>query len=188
MGGAADERCGADGNQDKTFHCVPQAVVVFGIKDLTGKPGTPLWPVDPRANLYTVTVVDSTRGVYGSCLLRFSHRCLRLSKSITAVFAKRLKEARALRGLSQRALGGLVAEDKDNGGVRINRYEQQTNRADMDTAGELARALDVPLAYLFAESDDLAEVILAFSKLNKAERVKVVADLKALAEAKSKAR
>lgn len=93
-----------------------------------------------------------------------------------------------MRGLSQRALGGLVADDKDNGGVRINRYETQVNRADMDTAGELARALDVPLAYLFAESDDLAEVILAFSKLNKSERTKIVAELKAQAEGKGKAR
>ena len=91
-----------------------------------------------------------------------------------------------MRGLSQRALGGLVADDKDNGAVRINRYEREVNRADMDSASELAKALDVPLAYLFAESGDLAEVILAFSKLNKTERTKIVADLRALAEAKGK--
>lgn len=85
-----------------------------------------------------------------------------------------------MRGLSQRALGALVDKDsdKDKGAVRINRYEQQVNRADMDAAAELAKALGVPLAYLFAESDEVAEVILAFSKLNKVDRAKVLADLK----------
>ena len=34
------------------------------------------------------------------------------------------------------------------------RYEQQVNKADMDRAAELAKALDVPLAYLFADADD----------------------------------
>ena len=88
--------------------------------------------------------------------------------------------------MSQRALGAMLGIAKQTGSVRINRYEQQVNKADMDTAGELARALDVPLAYLFAQSDDLAEMILAFSKLNKAERAKVVADLKRHIEAKAK--
>jgi transcriptional regulator with XRE-family HTH domain len=110
-----------------------------------------------------------------------------LPDEITAVFAKRLKQARAMRDVSQRALGAMLGIAKQTGSVRINRYEQQVNKADMDTAGELARALDVPLAYLFAESDDLAEVILAFSKLNKAERTKVVADLKSRVQAKGKA-
>ena len=83
-----------------------------------------------------------------------------------------------MRDISQRALGAMLGVTKKTGSVRINRYEQQVSKADMETASELAKALDVPLAYLFAESDDLAEVILAFSKLNKAERAKVVADLK----------
>lgn len=91
-----------------------------------------------------------------------------------------------MRDMSQRALGAMLGIAKQTGSVRINRYEQQVNKADMDTAGELARALDVPLAYLFAESDDLAEMILAFSKLNKAERAKAVTDLKSMVEAKGK--
>jgi transcriptional regulator with XRE-family HTH domain len=91
-----------------------------------------------------------------------------------------------MRDISQRALGAMLGISKKTGSVRVNRYEQQVSKADMDTAGELARALDVPLAYLFAEADDLAEVILGFSKLNKTERAKVVADIKARAESKTK--
>jgi transcriptional regulator with XRE-family HTH domain len=104
-----------------------------------------------------------------------------LSQSITAIFAKRLKAARTLRGLSQRALGGLVSDSKSNGSVRINRYEQEVNRADMDTAAALAQALDVPLAYLFAEDDDQAELLLAFAKLPKSGRTKLLTLAKQMA-------
>lgn len=91
-----------------------------------------------------------------------------------------------MRGLSQRALGGLVSGDKANGSVRINRYEQQVNRADMDTAAELAQALGVPLAYLFAEQDDQAELLLAFDQLSKAERSKLLAMAKQMSTEKTK--
>jgi transcriptional regulator with XRE-family HTH domain len=109
-----------------------------------------------------------------------------LTKSVTAIFAKRLKAARAIRGLSQRALGGLVTDDKANGSVRINRYEQEVNRADMDTAAALAQALEVPLAYLFAEEDDQAEMLLAFAKLSKSARSKLLELAKQMAAEKAK--
>jgi len=92
-----------------------------------------------------------------------------------------------MRGLSQRALGGLVSGDKASGSVRINRYEQQVNRADMDTAAALAKALNVPLAYLFAEDDDQADMLLAFAKLTKAERSKLLVQAKQLAVSKQDA-
>lgn len=98
--------------------------------------------------------------------------------STAAIFSMRLKEAREMRGMSQRALGDALGLGKSTGGVRINRYEQLASRADMETAAKLARALDVPLAYLFAETDDLAEAILAFSKLSKHERAKALTELK----------
>lgn len=95
------------------------------------------------------------------------------------MFAKRLKQARELRGLSQRALGGLLDEDnKNRGAVRINRYEQQTKLASMETAAALAKSLGVPVAFLFAETDELAEMILAFDRLDPKERAKVLAELK----------
>lgn len=67
-----------------------------------------------------------------------------------------------MRGLSQRQLGDLIGLGKATGGVRVNRYEQQTSSADLKTASALAAALQVPLAYLFADSEALAEHILAF--------------------------
>lgn len=85
-----------------------------------------------------------------------------------------------MRGLSQRSLGALVDKDSDKnrGAARINRYEQQVNLADMEKAAELAQALNVPLAYLFAETDELAELILQFSGLSERDRSQVLADLK----------
>ena len=77
-----------------------------------------------------------------------------------------------------------MSGDKGTGSVRINRYEQEVNRADMDTAAALARTLDVPLAYLFAEEDDQAEMLLAFAKLTKAERHKVLGQVRKLVAAR----
>lgn len=81
-------------------------------------------------------------------------------------------------GVSQRALGDAIGLGKQVGSTRINRYERLVAQCDMETAAKIAEELEVPLAYLFAESDDLAEAILAFSKLSKAERTKAIADLK----------
>jgi len=104
-----------------------------------------------------------------------------LADKATAIFAQRLKEARALRGVSQRALGALIGMTKKNGSVRINRYEQLSSRADMDTAAALAKALEVPLAFLFAEHDEEAELLLAFSKLSSAERDVLLAEARKMA-------
>lgn len=99
------------------------------------------------------------------------------------MFAKRLVQARDLKGLSQRALGDALGLGKGTGGVRINRYESQASQPDIDTAARIAKELGVPLAYLYADSDDLAEWILGFSKLSKADRKKALADLKAKTQA-----
>ena len=79
-----------------------------------------------------------------------------------------------------------MTDDKANGSVRINRYEQEVNRADMDTAAALAQALEVPLAYLFAEEDDQAEMLLAFAKLSKSARSKLLELAKQMGAEKAK--
>ena len=102
-----------------------------------------------------------------------------------SIFAKRLKQAREARGLSQRELGDHIGLGKQVGSTRINRYEQQKARCDMDTAAQIAKELGVPLALLFAESETLAEMILAFSKLTKSDQGKLVAELKKKTASKS---
>lgn len=51
----------------------------------------------------------------------------------------------------------------------------------MTKAAELASALDVPVAYVFAEDDDLAAAILAFAKLPADERQRMREELERLA-------
>lgn len=72
--------------------------------------------------------------------------------------------------------------DKSKGSVRINRYEREVNRVDIQTASELATQLDVPLAYLFSEDDQQAELILAFASLDAKARAEALEHIRRLAE------
>lgn len=100
------------------------------------------------------------------------------------MFSKRLKLARSSAGVSQRGLGALIGLGKTVGSTRINRYEQQKSLCDMETAAQLADQLDVPLAYLFAESDLLADMILAFSNLTQADQKRMLAEIRRKANCK----
>lgn len=87
-----------------------------------------------------------------------------------------------MRGLSQRALGDALGLGKQVGSTRINRYERRAAACDMDTAARIAAELQVPLAYLFADTDELAEAILAFSRLSGLERKRLLAAMKSKAK------
>lgn len=79
---------------------------------------------------------------------------------------KRLKEARLRAGLSQYKLGVLAGIDEASSSARMNQYEKGKHQPDQDTALRIAQVLDLPLAYFYAEEDELAAVILAFHKKN----------------------
>ena len=84
--------------------------------------------------------------------------------SLRAVFAARLVQARQLRGLSQRALGDRMGLGKDKGSSRINRYEHQITAIGFDNLAKLAEVLEVPVAYLLADTPAMADAILALTK------------------------
>ena len=88
-----------------------------------------------------------------------------------ALFAARLLQARQLRGLSQRALGDRMGLGKDTGSTRINRYESQASAIGFDSLEALARTLQVPPAYLLAESAPMADAILALAGNPQQERL-----------------
>ncbi|HHA2464322.1 helix-turn-helix transcriptional regulator [uncultured Stenotrophomonas sp.] len=91
------------------------------------------------------------------------------------LFADRLRQARALRGVpSQRALGLLMGLDKTLAGNRVNRYESQARGIDLDGLGKLAEVLGVPMAYLVAEDDATADALLALAQLSPTQRTKAV--------------
>jgi transcriptional regulator with XRE-family HTH domain len=64
-------------------------------------------------------------------------------------------------------LGIQAGIDEFAASARVNRYELGKHQPDFDTAGRLADALRVPLAYFFANDDRMAELILAFAQLPK---------------------
>ena len=82
-----------------------------------------------------------------------------------SITAKRLKEARIEAGLSQRQLGIEAGIDPFSASPRINQYERGKHTPDYTTASRLAKVLNVPTPYLYAEEDDLAKMILAFGSL-----------------------
>ncbi|KHS71446.1 helix-turn-helix domain-containing protein [Pectobacterium brasiliense] len=86
------------------------------------------------------------------------------------IFSQRLKDARLLRGLSQKGLGIAAGIDEFVASARINRYEKGVHEANLVTASRLAEALDVPLAYFYAADDKLARMILTFAELSAAEQ------------------
>lgn len=82
------------------------------------------------------------------------------------VFIRRLKEARQRLGISQAAVGIAVAVNPSGASTRLNRYEKGVYEPDMETAARIAEVLNVPLPWLFASDENLAELILNFSSLS----------------------
>ena len=91
------------------------------------------------------------------------------------ILAKRLREAREEMGLPQDKLGVLIGLDEGCSSARISRYESGVHHPPLKTLEMMAKALKVPLPYLFCEDDQLATAILFLSRLGKrrfAEEVK----------------
>ena len=92
--------------------------------------------------------------------------------------AKRLKEARLNAGLSQKQLGIAAGIDPFSASPRINQYERGKHTPDFATAKRLTKVLGVPAPFLYAEDDDIAELIMGFSALSIREKRKILAQLR----------
>ncbi|EPG4626602.1 helix-turn-helix domain-containing protein [Citrobacter koseri] len=99
------------------------------------------------------------------------------------IFCRRLKQARLASGLSQKRLGIAAGIDEFVASTRINRYEKGVHEPGTEIVQKLAEVLRVPLAYFYAEDDDLAELMLVFLKLSQPERVNVIKYAKSKSEA-----
>jgi transcriptional regulator with XRE-family HTH domain len=95
------------------------------------------------------------------------------------VFARRLRHARERAGLSQRELGRRIGMKDDAASPRINQYETGTHVPRAETVEAIARELKVPVAYLFADGERLARMILAFSQLPVAEQERLMREAEA---------
>lgn len=95
------------------------------------------------------------------------------------VFARRLRFARVRLAISQRELGRRIGMDPNKGGPRINQYENGVHLPHPETAEAIAKALGVPVAYLFADSERLARLILAFAQMSAPEQERLVREAEA---------
>ena len=86
------------------------------------------------------------------------------------VWAKRFKQARLESGLSQKDVGITAGLDEFVASTRINRYEVGVHQPDYQMAIRLARVLQIPVAYLYCDNDEMAAMLLAFHRASKSER------------------
>lgn len=93
----------------------------------------------------------------------------------TTVFARRLRDARLRKGLSQRQLGIKAGLDESSASPRINQYETGKHVPSFQTAERLAKVLGVPAPYFFASDDALANWILAYDSVAPAARKSLLA-------------
>lgn len=88
-------------------------------------------------------------------------------KKQLSVYSQRLREAREAYGLSQRSLGIKAGIDEFVASTRINRYETGVHQPHLRIQQRLADALDLPLAYFYAEDDELARLIVEYRRQRK---------------------
>jgi transcriptional regulator with XRE-family HTH domain len=94
-----------------------------------------------------------------------------------SVVGRRLKEARLRAGLSQGQLGVQAGMDQFSASARISQYEHGKHTPDLQTLARLAKVLQTPVPYFYCEDSELAELIVRFSTLSKAQRRKLLRDL-----------
>ena len=87
----------------------------------------------------------------------------------------RLKQARVAAGLSQKNLGIEAGIDQFVASTRINRYELGVHKPDLLTAKNLAKALGVPVAFFYADEDEIADLIYRYSKAEPSVQQKIQA-------------
>lgn len=81
-----------------------------------------------------------------------------------------MRTARELLGLPQDRLGVTIGIDEGSASARMSRYETGVHEPPVAIARLLAHALKVPLAYLYCDDDDMAEIILNVSQLSLVDR------------------
>ena len=98
-------------------------------------------------------------------------------------FALRLTQARLRAGLSQIELGRRAGLELSVASPRINQYEKGLHVPHHETAKRLAKVLGIPTAFLCAEDEQLAKLLLAWAEMSLAERKKLLKQVQAAQKA-----
>ena len=81
-----------------------------------------------------------------------------------STLCKRLKEARVSANYSQKKLGIEADMEQFSASARMNHYELGRHSPDYSTLKRIANVLKLPVAYFYAEDDDLADVIKRYNR------------------------
>lgn len=96
-------------------------------------------------------------------------------QELSNVVGRRMRARREALQWSQEKVGVLIGIDESSSRARISRYELGTHEPPVKTARQIAEVLGVPLAYLYCEDDEVAELLLALRKLKSTARHQRVA-------------
>lgn len=96
------------------------------------------------------------------------------SVQVSNVVGRRMRARREELGWSQEKVGVLIGIDESSSRARISRYELGTHEPPVKTARLIADALNVPLAYLCCEDEDIATLLLKLRQLPEVLRGQVV--------------
>ncbi len=96
----------------------------------------------------------------------------------TSPICLRLKTARLAAKLSQKKLGIAAGMDEFSASARMNHYEMGRHQPDYETLKRIAGVLKLPVAYFYAETDEIAEIISLFNQMKKSDKIALILHIK----------
>src|SRR6476620_10438359 len=90
---------------------------------------------------------------------------------------KRLKEARIAANISQKKLGIAAGRYEFSASARMNHYEVGRHTPDYSMLSRIADVLGLPVAYFYADTDDLADLIKSYNLLDAKRKELIVSIL-----------
>jgi len=97
---------------------------------------------------------------------------------MSSPIAKRLREARLNAELSQEKLGVLAGIDEMSASARMNQYEREKHVPDTTMIERIAKVLNLPAAYFYAEHDTEAELLCRFHRLKAKDKKRILEFMK----------
>ena len=91
-----------------------------------------------------------------------------------SVIGRRLKEARQRAGLSQEKLGLEAGLEAESASARMNRYETGARYPTLELMERIGAVLGVPASFFYEADDMAADLLVAFHRLPKASKAKVL--------------
>jgi transcriptional regulator with XRE-family HTH domain len=87
-----------------------------------------------------------------------------------SIVGRRLRERREALGMAQEKVGIAFGLDESSARARISRYELGVHEPPLNTVKRLAAVLQVSVAYLYCEDEDIAQLLLSLYALPAEQR------------------